>query len=91
MLVRCARLASSKGAILMGPSLAPTGPFPGPDVARAARRHRAVLPHLGNHTAAIEFGCLKAAMRRRYRNRTMVVKNDRRIGRGRGVSQSPQR
>jgi hypothetical protein len=34
-----------------------------PDVARALPRHRAVLPHLGNRTGAIEFGCLKAGVR----------------------------
>jgi hypothetical protein len=54
------------------------------------RRHRAVLPHLGNHTAAIEFGCLKAGMRIRDRNRTTVVKMIIGLATVARLSQSPQ-
>jgi hypothetical protein len=43
------------------------------------RRHRAVLPHQGNHSEAIEFGCLKADWRL---NSTMMIKMLIRIGRG---------
>jgi hypothetical protein len=45
------------------------------------RRHRAVLPHPGNHTGAIEFACLKARMRIVTSHSHPCRQNDDRIGR----------
>jgi hypothetical protein len=47
--------------------------FQDADIARAAA-DRAELPHLGNHTRAIGFGCLKDGVRILTSEYTMTVK-----------------